>query len=294
MSINQLINLLTIITLFEMTVAIGLELTVAEIAAIWRNWRLLLRGALANYVLFPAFTVAWLLLFRPHPMAAAGFLIVAVCPGAHYAPPFTQIAKGNLAVATGLMMVLATSSVLLSPALLGVLLPWFSSEDHTLRVDQGHMIATLFGAQLLPLALGMIVRAWRPKLADRLQKPADLASLILNPGTLSLILVVQFHLLAQVRLIGYAGMLVLVLGGLAIGWLMGGPSRDIRKAMAESTILRNSGVALVIASSSFPGTVALPAALVLGLVVSQGALLLALGWGQQGSARDGMAVEASS
>ncbi len=173
------------ITLFEMAVAIGLELTFTQIEAVGRDWRLLLRGTLANYVIFPGIAVALLLLFKPHPLAAAGFLIVAVCPGSHYSPPFTKLANGNVPAATGLAAVLETSSVLLSPVLLGVLLPWRSSENQTLRVDQGEMILTLFLALLLPLELGIMVRAWRPKLADRLLQPANAASLILNLVTLS-------------------------------------------------------------------------------------------------------------
>ncbi len=101
----------------------------------------------------------------------------------------------------------------------------------------------------------------------------------------SVVLGVHYKLLAEVRVIGYVGMLILMLVGLAIGWLTGGPNRDIRIAMAESTILRNTGVAVVIASSSFPGTVALPAALVIGLVLTLGALLVALVLHRLSSAR---------
>lgn len=284
MSMDQIINLLTIVTLFEMAVAIGLELTWVEIEAVVKDWRLLLRAGIANYVLFPAVAVALLLLFHPHPMAVAGFLIIAVCPGSHYSPPFTKIAHGHLATATGLSVALAASSVLFSPALLGVLLPWFSSGDHALHVDLGEMIGALLVAQLLPLTLGMMVRARWPMVAARLLKPANRLSLVLNLITLSIVLSLRYHLLAQVKLTGYVGMLVLVIAGLAISWLMGGHGKAMRIAMAESTILRNNGVGLVIASGSFPGTVALPAAIVLGLVLTVSALLLTLGWSRSSPA----------
>src|SRR4051794_22477588 len=103
MTTDRLINLLVTITLVEMMVAIGLNVTFADLAGVVRNRRLLLRAGLANYVGVPAATVGLLFLFDPHPMVAAGFLILAVCPGAPYGPPVTAIAKGNVAVAVGLM-----------------------------------------------------------------------------------------------------------------------------------------------------------------------------------------------
>src|SRR5436305_14450542 len=87
MTIDKLINFLVTITLIEMMVAIGLSVTFADLAGVVRNWRLVARAALANYVCVPAATVGLLLLFAAHPMVAAGFLILAVCPGAPYGPP---------------------------------------------------------------------------------------------------------------------------------------------------------------------------------------------------------------
>ena len=66
------------------------------------------------------------------------------------------------------------------------------------------------------------IAQWRPTLADRLKKPANLLSMVLNLTTLSLILFAQFDMLIGVPLRGYLGMLALVLAGVAAGWLSGG------------------------------------------------------------------------
>src|SRR5438477_11848251 len=116
--IDRLINILVTITLIEMMVAIGLGVAFVDLVGVARNWRLVARAALAYYVCVPAATVGLLFLFDAHPMVAAGFLILAVCPGAPYGPPFAAIAKGNMAVAVGLMGILAGSSALVAPILL--------------------------------------------------------------------------------------------------------------------------------------------------------------------------------
>src|SRR5262245_45265784 len=102
---DQLINVLVTITLIEMMVAMGLGVTLVDLAGVAGNWRLVARAALANYLCVPAATVGLLVLFDAQPMVAAGFLILAVCPGAPYGPPFTAIAKGNVPVAVGLMVI---------------------------------------------------------------------------------------------------------------------------------------------------------------------------------------------
>src|SRR5262245_13488089 len=142
MTTDQLINVLVTVTLIEMMAAIGLRVTLADLVGVARNWRLVARATLANYVVVPAVTVGLLLWFDPHPMIAAGFLILAACPGAPFGPPFTALAKGNVAVAVGLMAILAGSSAPLAPILLHYLMPLVSGSEE-LKLDATKIVTTL-------------------------------------------------------------------------------------------------------------------------------------------------------
>jgi BASS family bile acid:Na+ symporter len=280
MTVDQLINVLVTVTLIEMMVATGLGVTFVDLASVARNWRLVGRAALANYVCVPAATVGLLVLFDAHPMVAAGFLLLAVCPGAPYGPSFTAIAKGNVAVAVGLMVILAGSSAILAPILLQYLLPLVSGNE-PLTVDATRIVGILLVTQLVPLCVGVAVRQWRPTLASRLQQSAELVSKVLNLVAVGSVLVTQFHLLAEIRPRGFVGMLALLIASWAVGWLLGGPEPDTRKAMTLTTSLRNVGVGLVIATSAFAGTPAVTAALAYGLFAVVGSLLLALRWARR-------------
>jgi BASS family bile acid:Na+ symporter len=277
MTLDQLINALVTITLIEMMVTVGLGVTLADLVGLARNWRLVVRAGVANYVCVPAATVGLLLLFRAQPMVAVGFLILAVCPGAPYGPPFAGIAKGNVPVAVGLMLMLAASSAVLAPVLLYLLLPLVSGGE-PLQVDAARIVGTLLLTQLVPLSVGVAVRQWHPRLADRLQRPGALASKVLNLVALILILVAQFHLLLEIRPLAFLGMLLLLLVSWAAGWLLGGPGTETGKVMTLTTSLRNVGVGLVIATGAFAGTAAVTATLVYGLFEVLGSLLLALYW----------------
>jgi predicted Na+-dependent transporter len=93
--------------------------------------------------------------------------------------------------------------------------PHFSGNE-SLEIVPSGLIATLLVTQLLPLRAGLLIREFRPALADKLKKPFDKGSKILNLVAFALILYAQFHTLKQIKLTGFFGMLILfvVSGGL--------------------------------------------------------------------------------
>jgi BASS family bile acid:Na+ symporter len=178
------------------------------------------------------------------------------------------------------MVILAVSSAVLSPLLLSVLLPWLSGSEAP-QVAPLALVGTLLITQLLPLLAGLLVNHWHPQLAARLLAPFERVSKLLNLGVVGLILATQFQMLAEIRLMAFLGMLLLLAASLAIGWLMGGPGAELRKTMALTTALRNAGLGLVIVTGTFAGTPAATATLAYGIFAVLGTLLVALWWGRQ-------------
>jgi len=284
--VNRLINILASVTLFEMMVTIGLDVTFSDLGRVAKDWRLMARAVLANYVCFPAVAVGLLLALQADPLVAAGVLIPAVCPGAPFGPPFTAMARGNVVVAVGLMAILAASSAIVAPLLLRVLLP-VTSGDINVPIDAGDLVGTLIIAQFIPLCVGLAIRHRFPDWAARLMKPAAQVGKLLNLALLTAVLTFQFDMLLGIRARGFAGMCVLVGVGVAAGWLLGGPSRDTRTAMAMATAVRNVGVSLVIATRTFPGTPAVTAATIFAIFQTVLMALVALAWGRLASASAG-------
>ena len=177
------------------------------------------------------------------------------------------------------MVILAGSSAIISPVLLRALLPWVADGEAP-RIDLIDLGRALLITQLLPLLLGLMVKHWRPQLAEKLLSPFELVSKILNLGAAGLILATQLHMLTEIRMRGFAGMLILLVASLIIGWLAGTSESDNRKTLALTTSLRNVGVGLVIVTGNFAGTPAVSAALAYGIVEVFGSLLVALWWGR--------------
>jgi BASS family bile acid:Na+ symporter len=282
MTLDQTIGLLALVTLVEMMVAVGLSTSLADFVGAATDGRLVARAVVANYVLVPAATVGLLLLFRAPPMVAVGFLTLAVCPGGPYGPAYTGIARGSAGAAAGLMVVLVGTSAVVSPALLRTMARPLAG-DQPLDIDVVRMTVTLLLGQVLPLLVGLAVSRWRPGVARRLVRPARWGATVLNVVFLAVVLVAQYQILLRIKPLAWVGMLALLVSCMVIGWLAGGPGVGGRRAMALTTAVRNNGVGMVIVTGAFPGTAAVTAAMIYGLVGFLGSLLLALWWARRGS-----------
>lgn len=273
-----MLNLLALVTLIEGMIFVGLAASMNDFISAARYWKLVVWMLLANYIFVPAVALALLMVFRPNPMVAVGFLILTACPGGPYGAIFSMIAKANVGAATGLGLVLVGLSPLVSPVLLSILVSILLS-DQVVHVNVTKMTVTLLFGQLLPLLLGLAINYWCPSLKSRLVGPARQGAKILNATLLVLIFYTYYKLFLEIRLTGYVGMLLLLVATLAIGWLAGISDSRNRKAMALTTSIRNSAVSMVIAIGSFAGTLALPAVVAFGIFGVLGSLVLALWWG---------------
>ena len=279
MGLDWAVGPLVAITLIVMMFATGLGVTLADVVGAAKDRRLVLRAGLANYVAVPFVAVVLLRLLDADPTVAAGFLILAVCPGAPYGPPLTALAGGTTALSVGLMVMLAGSSVLVAPLLLPVLLP-LTPAGADVRVDPLGMLGTILATQLAPLCGGLAVHHRKPALATRLLGPAVALGKVLNAAMLALVLASSWPRLLEVRLAGVLGMLTLLGFSLLCGWLAGGARDADRRAVALTTSIRNVGLGIGVTATAFAGTSAVTAVLAYGLVQLFGSLLIALWWRQ--------------
>jgi bile acid:Na+ symporter, BASS family len=265
MDATSVVKILTVTGLIAIMLSMGFKVRFEEVVASLRQPQLIFLGLLANFVLVPAVTIVLLYLFNPNPMVTVGFLILAVCPGSPLAPPIASVAKGNVAFATGLMVILAGLSALLSPFLLALLLAWLLSASE-LQIDYVVMVKTLLVSQLLPLGLGLAIHHWAPRFASRAAKPVGLVANLLLLTVVALSLAREHESLRTVMLSGWVGMALLLVASLSIGWLCGGSDLTTQKSLAVTTAIRSAAMTLVIASNNFANTGAVTAVVAYALL----------------------------
>ena len=244
--------------------AMGLGLTVGQIIAPLSNARLVMLSVLANFLLMPLGAVALATLLRLDQPLGVGLLLLGTAAGAPFLPKLAQIAKGNLAFAVGLMVLLMVVTVGYLPLVLPLLLPGVS-------VNPAKIARSLFLLMLLPLAGALAVKARFADLAARTKPLLDWVS------NLSLILLVLLITLANVNNVlavfgtrGILGGLLFIALGFGLGWLLGGPGMDTRRVLALGTAQRNIAAALVVGSQSFSD----PKVVVMVVVVAIVSLLI--------------------
>jgi BASS family bile acid:Na+ symporter len=260
-----MITLLNVTALVTIMLAMGMQVRFEAVMASTRPLHRVGLGLLANYVLVPIVTLGLLYLFRANPMVSVGFFVLAVCPGAPVGPPATTIARGNVAWAIGMMVILAGLSAFLSPALLGVLLAQLVPQSD-LHIDYLAIARTLLIAQMLPLALGLAIHHWAPQVTQWIAKPLGMIGNVLLLALVVAIVATQYETLAAIRLRGWTGMSLLLLASLGLGWLCGGADVGVRKAMAVTTASRNVAVGLIIVTSNFADSPAVTAVVAYGLL----------------------------
>lgn len=284
MDLATFTKLLTFLALVITMFAIGLRVRWSEVVVAAKQVRLVARALTANFLMVPAVTAGLLWLFHSEPMVAAGFLILAACPGAPVGPLFASIAKADVPAAIGLMVILAGLSAILSPLLLAMLLGYFCPQSDV-RVNYFSIVQTLVVTQMFPLAIGLGLHEYAPQHAARFVKPfQSLANLLLLVVTV-LIIATQWETLAAIRPRGWFGMFLLLAASLVIGWICGGPRESTRATLAVTTAARNAAVGLVIVAKSFAGTAAATAVVAYAVVSVFGTLGVALLYGAWLSAR---------
>jgi BASS family bile acid:Na+ symporter len=145
----------------------------------------------------------------------------------------------------GAMVLLMVITVAYLPIVLPLLLPGVT-------VNPVKIAQSLVLLMLLPLAIGLFVKARYDATAARVKPALDWLSNVSLILLMVLITVVNFDKVLQVfgtRGI-LAGLLFIALG-FCIGWMLGSPGKDTRTVLALATAQRNIAAALVVGSQSF-------------------------------------------
>lgn len=244
--------------------SIGLSLTVAQILAPLRNYKLIVLALLANFVLMPlaAFFIARLL-HLDEPLGIA-LLLLGTASGAPFLPLLARIGKANLAFAVGLMVLLMVVTVGFMPLALPLMLEGVS-------VDPLKIGRSLVFLMMLPLAIGLLVKARLSGLAARVQPSLSRLSILSLALLIALLLITNAqNVLSLYGTRGVLASILFIAAGSGIGWVLGGAQSDTRGVMALGTAQRNIAAALVVGGQNFKD----PKVIVMVVVVAIVGLLL--------------------
>lgn len=264
-----IIRCLTIAALSGLLLAVGLRLRWVEVAEALKRSRLALVLAV-NFVLVPLLAVAAAWVFQLGRDPAIGMILLAAAPFAPVVPVFARMARADLALAAGLTALFPFLSALLTPLVCAVSMKAVPGAEG-LRFDFLSVLGVLVATITVPLAAGVIMNHWRPRVAKIILRPLEVLSETIGALSLAFISVVEFK---TVLAMGWKPLLAMALVSelsLLAGYAVGGSTAGARRVVALGTSNRNIALAVLVAINSFAGTP------VVGAVVANGLLLILLG-----------------
>jgi BASS family bile acid:Na+ symporter len=251
-------------SVFLTVLGFGLQARADDLMGVVRRPAGLARALFAMFVVMPLGAIALGAALPLRPAVEVALVALAISPVPPLLPRRGARAGGRPSYALGLTAWVALLSIVLIPTILRILQPWLARPAAPVATAQ-LALATV----LLPLGLGMALRAAAPAFFARLARPIAVTSVALLGAGGLVILVVQLP--AIVALVGNGSVLAIVLFvavGLAVGHALGGPEEEERIVLALSTACRHPAIALAVGAVSRVEPRPLMAAILLYLVLN--------------------------
>jgi bile acid:Na+ symporter, BASS family len=171
-----LTTILLPVALGVIMLGLGLTLVVDDFARVARIPRAVLVGLSCQMLLLPACALAFAHLFALSPELAVGLMLLAASPGGATANLFSHLANGDVALNITLTAVNSVLSVVTLPIIVNLALLHFLGEERSIPLQLGKTLQ-VFAVVLIPVAIGMLIRARRPGLATRMNRPVKIMSI---------------------------------------------------------------------------------------------------------------------
>lgn len=241
-------------------VAMGLSLTVDRIIGPLRDLRIVAFLLIGNFVVVPAVAIAAARLLPMEQATSTALVIYGCCAGAPFLPKLAQMAKGDVALSVGAMVLLMVVTVAYAPIVLPLAV-------QGVTVDAWQIASSLVVFMLVPLAIALVVRVRLPELAAEWVGPAgQISTTALLIGISAGLLVSWREIIGAIGSWIFIGTAILLVVALVAGYLAGyGRPGTTSRVTMLGTAQRNVSAALVVAGSLGGDVVVL--SLVGGLVI---------------------------
>ncbi|MCC7039339.1 MAG: bile acid:sodium symporter [Burkholderiales bacterium] len=240
-----LLALVAAATLFVVMLDLGMVMVPGEFRWVLRRPALMARALFAVLIAAPAIVWAIAETFELPRSAQIGMMLIAIAPGAPVALRNSMSAGGHRAFAPALQIAIAMSAIVSMPAWIAGLEQYYGGAA---AVDPRHLARQVVAAQLLPLALGMVVRVGLPATSLRLEPLLHRTGSWLLVGLLVLVLVDLYQTVIDAGLRVAAAIVAATALALLAGHWLGGPEAATRTATAIASASRNAGLALLVAT----------------------------------------------
>lgn len=265
------------LSLFIIMLGMGMSLVINDFKQVAKFPKAVILGLIGQILVLPVLAFILVKLLNVTPVIAVGVMLVAVCPGGSSSNLISHLAKGDTALSISLTAISSLITVFTIPLIVGFSMAHFMSADQVIELPVGKTILTLIVITLLPVTLGMLIKAKYSAFASRQETKVNIFSGLFLAFLVFAIIYQQPHVVIQ----GFysTGLVVLSLNifSMLAGYLMA----HIFKLNIKQKItigievgIQNSTLAILIATTILhQAEIAIPAAIYALIMFMTGAVI---------------------
>jgi len=166
---------------------VGLSIDFSDLQKIYRTPKAFVLGLASQMLLLPLIVFLIIGFTDLPPTIKVGFIILAACPGGTTSGFVTVLFRGNVALSVSLIAINSLLTLATIPLLVNLALTVFMGKHSPFELPLVASFLQIFFITLLPAITGVLLRYFREKVADRIQKPVRTVMIILFAGVYTII-----------------------------------------------------------------------------------------------------------
>ena len=263
-TLTLLFNLSVVLFVITTMLSMGLGLQVSQIIEPLKSPLLIVDVLVTNFLLVPLAVLLIIFLIPVDEGTKIGLIILSLAAGAPFTPKLVEIAKGDIALATAVMLLQMVVTVAILPFALSLML------DGDIVVDSLAIAKSLVIMMIIPLLFALWAKAKFEVVAavwqGRMVKFSNLTLLVI------IILMTILNGKDILDVFGYdmLAVILFIIVALLIGYVAGGKLYHNRVVSSLSAGQRNISAALVVAAQNFDDpkvTIIIIAVSIIGLFI---------------------------
>lgn len=180
METNFLTDILLPVSLGIIMLGMGLSLVPGDFKRVALYPKAATIGIINQVIILPVVGFLLLLLIPMRsPELAVGIMILAACPGGPTSNLISHISRGDTALSITLTAISSMIVVFTIPLIVNFSLRYFMEQGEYVPLPVFDTIIKVIIITLLPVAIGMLIRAKAPRFSDKMGKPVKIMSAIL-------------------------------------------------------------------------------------------------------------------
>lgn len=286
MEANTLTAIFLPVALAVIMLGVGLSLRLEHFRQILVTPKPVFTGLSLQIIALPL--IAWLLAWTLQlpPALAVGLIIIAACPGGATSNLITHLSRGDTALSITLTALSSLVVIVSLPLLINLATQFFMEEGQYVTLPIPKTILQILIITIIPVSIGMGLRARFPILADKAEAPVKLLSALFLALIIAGILIGERDNLGQFFILAGMAALMLNLACMATGYItarvMNLSAPQTRTVVIEVGI-QNGTLGVAVATTLLNNsTMAIPAVVYSLIMFASGASLIV--WGSLASA----------